>query len=106
MAGSKKAAGLTVCALIAAWVALTGLSGRIDDMASEADQRVSDVEYSSSRLDSRIGDLEEQLGNPGYGSSQSSRLEDLEGRTRNAEERTNELERKVHDMESQRSYGY
>lgn len=96
MGTNRKPAGLAVCVLIAAWTAFTGLSHRMDS-------RIDDAASEAARLESRVGDVEDQVGNPSYGSSQSSRLEALEAHARNAEERADVLERKLRDMEYQRA---
>lgn len=57
----RKASGLTVCGLIAAWLFATNLSARIDEAESAAD----DVAYSAQQavdkgdeLERRVDDLE------------------------------------------------
>lgn len=105
MTTSRKAAGLSVCALIAAWTAFSGMSARVSAVASDADGRLAELEYHSSRTASRVADLEEQVGSTRYGDSQADRLDSLEGRIKAVGSRVDGLESKVDRVESATGYG-
>lgn len=55
MQGKRKASGLIVCGLIAAWLFATDLSGRIDYAQSAAD----DAAYTAREAERKAGDLEQ-----------------------------------------------